>query len=96
VHKEPNVPDRVTRTGIGEHSKIDPEIAKRRAIVKQNSKSETLGICWSLDNMNVPLPPGQEWENFRSHDTPWTAAYRRGGTKLRRRIRVIIAKDKKA
>jgi hypothetical protein len=83
-------------TGIDEHSKIDPEVAKRRTIVKQNSKLKTIGICQLLDEHNVSLPPGLDWEPFRSHTTPWTVAYRQGGEKLRHRIRVIIAKDKKA
>jgi hypothetical protein len=80
----------------GRKGSADPEVAIRRTIVKQNSKLKTLGMCWLFDNKKVPLPPGSDWEDFRSHDRPWTAAYRKGGNKLRRRIRVIIAKDKNA
>jgi len=68
--------------------KPDPEIAKRRAIVKANRSMPTAQICKRLDLDHVPPP--QSWEDFRG----WAESLR--SKKYGRQIRTMISKDKKA
>ena len=82
-----------------QQSRVDPDVVKRRAIVKQNRKLETIRICRLFDLNAVPLAlRGDDWEDFSSHTEPWTDAYNEKPISERRRrlIRVIISKDKKA
>lgn len=74
--------------------KTKPETAARRAVVQANAQLPHFGICELLDSEGINLPPGPDWEPYRSHNEPWTDAYRQGGNKLRSNIRVIISKDK--
>ncbi len=76
--------------------KTGPNVAARRAIVRANLELEGLGIRGLFDAEKIKLPRGADWELYRSQHAPWTKAYQQGGEKLRRRIRVIISKDKKA
>jgi hypothetical protein len=75
--------------------KTDPAVAARRAVVQANADLRAPKMCAMLDDKEIPLPDREQWDSFRSHDNPWTEAYRTGGKKFRRRIRVIISKDKK-
>jgi DNA-directed RNA polymerase subunit F len=82
-----------------QQSKIDPDVVKRRTIVKQNMKLDTNRICRLFDLNAVPLAlRGDDWEEFSTHDHPWADAYSKKpiSEKRRRRIRVIISKDKQA
>jgi len=63
-----------------------PDIAKRRAIVRQNPEARSQGLCQLFDYHNVPPPSG--WV-----ETTWTQAHR--NAKRRKQIQVIISKDKK-
>jgi hypothetical protein len=64
----------------------DPEIVKRRAIIKQNPHVSAQGLCTLFDNTNAPVLTG--WP-FRT----WTLAYK--DKAYRQRIHVLISKDKK-
>jgi hypothetical protein len=84
----------------GRKGPSDPEVAKRRAIVKQcldRGIRSTIGICHMLDEHHACLPNTQLYETFRLHTDPWADAYnqRPRDEKRRRCIRVILAKDKK-
>jgi hypothetical protein len=72
-----------------------PAVAARRAVVRRNATLRTFQICEVLDDKEIGLPPQKEWDSFREGEDPWATAYRQGGKKIRRRIRVIISKDKK-
>jgi hypothetical protein len=64
----------------------DPEVAKRRAIIRQNPGVPAQGLCTMFDNTHVPLP--KDW------GVPtWTQAYK--DKTYRSRIHVIISKGKK-
>lgn len=76
--------------------RTDPAVAARRAVIRTNASLTTFQICEVLDDKKIDLPPGEEWETFREREDPWSTAYRHGGQKFRRRIRVIISKDKSA
>jgi hypothetical protein len=85
----------------GRRGPSDPEVAKRRAIVKQSLDRGirgTIGICQMLDKHHASLPNSQLYDAFRLHKDPWTAAYnqRPPDERLRRCIRIIISKDKKS
>lgn len=75
--------------------KPTPEVAARRAVVRRNATQRTFKICEVLDDKEIGLPLQKDWDSFREGEDPWATAYRQGGKKLRRRIRVIISKDKK-
>lgn len=64
----------------------DPEVAKREAIVRQNPKVPSQGICELFDEAHIPLPKG--WLPQK-----WSQAHK--SEKYRSRIQVIISKDKK-
>jgi dsDNA-specific endonuclease/ATPase MutS2 len=71
-------------------------VAARRAVIRANASLTAFQICEVLDDKEIELPPGEEWNTFREREDPWATAYRQGGEKFRRRIRVIISKDKSA
>jgi hypothetical protein len=71
-------------------------VAARRAVIRANASLTAFQICEVLDDKEIELPPGEEWNTFREREDPWATAYRQGGKKFRRRIRVIISKDKSA
>jgi hypothetical protein len=77
---------------------VNDDVVSRRSIVKQYQDHDTETICERLDWHRIPLPKGELWEAFRDREDNWTAAYklRPLDEERRRRIRVIIAKDKKA
>ena len=75
--------------------KTAPAVAARRAVVQANADLRAPKMCAMLDDKEIPLPEREQWDSFGSHDNPWTEAYRTGGKKFRKRIRVIISKDKK-
>lgn len=74
----------------------DLAVAARRAVVQANADLRAPRMCAMLDDKEIPLPDREPWDSFRSHASPWAEAYRTGGKKFRRRIRVIISKDKKS
>lgn len=68
-------------------SAIDPDIAKRRAIVKQNPSLRADGICQLFDFHGIPLPKSMK------EAKGWASAYR---TKQHRHaIESLIARDRK-
>ncbi len=82
--------------GAHKYPKTSKAVNARRYVVRANAGHPASAVCTVLDSEKIELPPGTDWEPFRPHEEPWEDAYRHGGEKLRRRIRVIIAKDKKA
>jgi hypothetical protein len=86
----------VASAGAQKLPKTTPAVAARRAVVRANATLTAFQICEVLDDKEIELPPGEEWDAFRECVDPWATAYRQGGEKLRRRIRVIISKDKSA
>lgn len=91
----PAVQSKPLSTGTPHPLDSNPDILKRRAIVRDNSEVPTPGICHLFDSYNVPLPSGPDWELYREQKPPWAKAYQKDRN-LRKRIRVIISKDKKA
>jgi len=74
-----------------EEPKTEPEVAKRRAIVRQNQTETARGMCGVFDEAKVPLPSG--WQEDFSVQS-WEAAYR--NPQLRGRIQAMISKDRRA
>jgi hypothetical protein len=77
----------------------DPEVAKRRAIVKwctDRGIRSTIVFCREFDKRKVPLPDGLIWDPFRTRNNPWTDAYNQRPINQERRkcIRVNISHDK--
>jgi hypothetical protein len=64
----------------------DPDIAKRRAIIKQNPESDLPRLCTMFDQANVPTPKG--WIQDE-----WAAACR--NAKYRQLIHQIVSKDRR-
>ena len=67
----------------------DPEVAKRRALIKANPDVPAREMCEIFDREKVPLP--LKWQAARIQS--WSNAYK--DTNYRRRIQVIITKDKR-
>ncbi len=83
----------------GRKGSANPEVAKRRAIVKQcldRGIRSPIGICQEFDRYRVPLPDGLSWEAFRRREQPWEDVFKQRpiDEERRERIRVIIAHDK--
>ncbi len=76
--------------------KTTMNVAARRAVIRANASLPPFQICEVLDDKEIEPPRQEEWETFRERQDPWSTAYRHGGQKFRRRIRVIISKDKSA
>lgn len=68
---------------------VDPETAKRRALVKSNPDASAKELCEIFDRERVPLPP--KWKD--GGYTSWTKAYR--DPHYRRRTDVLVSKDRK-
>lgn len=73
--------------GTDWHSTVDPDVAKRRAIARNNSGVSAQGLCTLMDEAKIPVP--KNWACYGS----WTQANRQ--PEYRRRIQVILSKDKK-
>lgn len=69
--------------------RVDPEVAKRRALVKSNPNAIASEMCQIFDREKVPLPPKWQEAGFQS----WSKAYKMA--KYRSRIDVLISKDKR-
>jgi hypothetical protein len=65
--------------------RVDPEIAKRNAIVRNNAGTPNKGLCALLDDQQVPVP--QRWVSSN-----WTQAYK--SPELKSKVQVILAKAK--
>jgi hypothetical protein len=88
------------RTGIASRSKngnrpqtqpttaLNPEIAKRRAIVKQNPTLSAQGICHLFDEAHIPLTKSMQEAGT------WSKAYK--SDIHRHAIESLISRDKKA
>lgn len=78
--------------------KHSPNVAARNAVIAANSNLKPLGICQALDSspIKIELPTGLDWEPYRSHENPWTDAYKKGDKKLKAYIRTIFSKAKTA
>lgn len=72
-------------------SKIDPEKAKRRAIVRENPGQTAERLCTEFDGRGVPLL--EQWVHLHEVRT-WTAAYK--NKRLRPLIQTLISKDRQA
>jgi len=68
--------------------RTDPEVAKRRAIVKANRGVEAREMCEIFDRERVPLPTKWQDSGLRN----WTQAY--GQPPYPKRIDVMISKDR--
>lgn len=68
----------------------NPEVAKRRAIVRNNRALPAERLCQMLDDASVPLP----CREVRGNNGTWAGMYRHDA-RIRRRIMVILSKDKK-
>jgi hypothetical protein len=67
----------------------EPEVAKRRALVKSNPDVVARDMCEIFDRNRVPLPPKWPDAGFQS----WSKAHKNHS--YRKRIDVMISKDKK-
>jgi len=68
--------------------KGDPDVAKRRAIVRSNHSATAGELCQIFDRQSVPVP--FKWKDAGFGD--WTKAYKQPS--YRRRIDVMVSKDK--
>ncbi|HXZ10810.1 MAG TPA: hypothetical protein VEG64_00330 [Candidatus Sulfotelmatobacter sp.] len=68
----------------------DPEVAKRRAIVRSNRDIDASDLCETLDRSSVRLPAKWQEAGFKS----WRDAYKE--PKYRSRIDVLFAKDRRS
>jgi hypothetical protein len=75
---------RALKAGAGD----DPEVAKRRSLVRANSDASAQEMCEIFDRMNVPLPSRWQGKGFAS----WEHAH--NNSNYRKRIGVLISKDK--
>jgi hypothetical protein len=66
--------------------KRDPEVAKRRALVKSNEGVPVLELCGTFDRQNVPLPAAWQAAGLKK----WVEAHR----KHPNRVKVIVSKDR--
>ncbi len=66
----------------------DPEVAKRRALVKANGDVKASELCEIFDRTKVPLPSKWQAAGVQS----WSQAYL--NAEYRKRIDVIISKDR--
>jgi hypothetical protein len=66
----------------------DPEVAKRRTLVRANPGGSAHEMCGILDRENVPLPSRWQGAGFSS----WERTYK--DSNYRSRIHVLISKDK--
>jgi hypothetical protein len=79
----------VKRDGKSRKSQVEnPEVAKRRSIVKSNSTAKADDMCRIFDREKVPLPSKWQEAGFKS----WADAYRRSN--YRSRIDVLVSKDR--
>ena len=69
----------------------DPEVAKRRAIARQNKDLPADRLCGLFDESKVPLP--LKWKQ-EFGVASWVAAYK--NKKLRLRIQPMISKDRRS
>lgn len=68
---------------------VNPEVAKRRTLVRSNPSIPAKEMCETFDRANVPLPPNWQGAGFQK----WVRAY--GDPNYKTRIEVIISKDRK-
>jgi len=68
--------------------KSDPDVVKRRAIVKQNLTVKAEGLCRLFDANNVPLP------NSMKEAGSWERAYR--ANQYRQAIHALVSRDRKS
>jgi hypothetical protein len=68
--------------------RADPEVAKRRSLVKSNPDVSAKEMCEIFDRNNVPLP--RRWQDAGL--SSWVVACR--NPNYTRRIRVLISKDR--
>lgn len=97
---EPGAPDAPGKSqrvssGMTPSKKKDPEVAKRRAIVKGNPGVPNSEMCETFDrgdSSRTALMPPVKWQDagYRT----WGEAYKDPG--YRKKIDVIIAKDRKS
>jgi hypothetical protein len=66
--------------------KRDPEVAKRRALVKSNAGVSVLELCQIFDREKVPLPAKWQAAGLKT----WVEAHRKYPT----RVKVIVSKDR--
>jgi hypothetical protein len=66
----------------------DPEVAKRRSLVRANPDISAQEMCEIFDRQHVPLPSKWQAAGFSS----WASAYK--NSNYRRRISVLISKDR--
>lgn len=67
----------------------DPDVAKRRALVRANPNVSAQEMCEVFDREHVPLPSKWQGTGLRS----WIEAYK--SLQYRSRIRVLISKDRR-
>jgi hypothetical protein len=68
---------------------VDPELAKRRALVKNNPDATASELCEIFDRQRVPLPPKWQAAGVKS----WAVGYR--NAQYRSRLDVMISKDRR-
>ena len=90
-------PHKDSSAGAGRHNRTptqratDPEVEKRRALVRRNKWTQARELCDLFDRENVPLPA--RWEDTGTKS--WKELYAKFPD-YRRKIDVIVSKDRKA
>jgi hypothetical protein len=69
-------------------SSCDPEVAKRRTLVRSNPKVPAKEMCEIFHREKVPLPEKWQEAGLKS----WPQAY--ADSKYRKRVKVLISKDR--
>jgi hypothetical protein len=84
--KAPGIASAPSRIVPTPSKKCDPEVAKRRALVKSNAGVPVLELCQIFDRENVPLPVKWQAAGLKT----WVEAHRKYAT----RVKVIVSKDR--
>lgn len=80
------IADKTTKAGTNSR---DPEVAKRRSLVKANRDASACDLCQIFDRERVPLPYKWQAAGF----TSWVRAYKE--RTYRSRIDVLVSKDRR-
>jgi hypothetical protein len=98
VHKAPTVPDRATRKAPNQKRKKrkrapeqDPNLTRRRAIVKANLAVKSPAMCVLWQTEEILMPSGSHWNPYRPYQ--WPQAYKKN-KRLRGLICLHVFKDK--
>jgi hypothetical protein len=83
-----NLAPRLLQTSPRVSKAVNPEIAKRRALVQANPDASAYDLCIIFDQQGVPLPRKWVEAGLKS----WVSAYK--NSRYQNRLQVLISKDR--